>query len=106
MPANMYPATLSKETLSDPSREAEVMVYNALKNELNDSFHIFYNCDWHDTTKRGRDEEGEADFVLAHEIYGYLVIEVKGGIISRDEGTRQWYSSERKSGKNCDERNR
>ena len=99
MPANMYPFSLSKETLSDPSREAEVMVYNALRDGLNDSFHIFYNCDWHDTTKRGRDEEGEADFVLAHETYGYLVVEVKGGVISRDEPTRQWYSTERKSGK-------
>lgn len=99
MPANMYPSVLSKEILSDPKREAEVMVYNALRDELNDSFHIFYNCDWHDTTKRGRDEEGEADFVLAHETYGYLVIEVKGGVVSRDENTRQWYSTERKSGK-------
>lgn len=94
----MYPASLSKETLSDSRREAEVMVYNALRDELNDSFHVFYNCDWHDTTKRGRDEEGEADFVLAHETFGFLVIEVKGGIISRDEKTREWFSTTRKKG--------
>ncbi len=99
MPANMYPSYLSKEILSNPSREAEIMVYNALRDELNDSFHVFYNCDWHDTTKKGRDEEGEADFVLAHETYGYIVIEVKGGIISRDEPSREWYSTERKSGR-------
>lgn len=98
MPANMYPPALSKETLSDPSREAEVMVYNALRDELNDSFHVFYNCDWHDTTKKGRDEEGEADFVLAHETFGFLVVEVKGGIISRDEETREWFSTTRKKG--------
>tara|TARA_R110002124_G_scaffold7105_14_gene41780 strand:- start:1863 stop:3542 length:1680 start_codon:yes stop_codon:yes gene_type:complete len=98
MPANMYPSFLSKETLGDPSREAEVMVYNALRDELTDSFHVFYNCDWHDTTKRGRDEEGEADFVIAHETYGFLVIEVKGGIISRDEKTREWFSTTRNKG--------
>lgn len=92
MTAVIYPEILSTEILGDPKRRAEVLVYNKLRDSLPDGFHVFYNCDWLDKSGKGTTEDGEADFIIAHENFGFITLEVKGGIISRDEKTHQWYS--------------
>ena len=46
-------------------------------------------------TPEGDEREGEADFVVAHPLYGFLVIEVKGGAASRRVDTKEWYSKNR-----------
>ena len=90
----MHPEILTEDVLSDWKRKAEVDVYNALKETLPDGFYVFYSCRWLDSHRRSNKDDGEADFVVAHEKFGYIVLEVKGGIISRDERTQQWYSKD------------
>src|SRR5690606_25622564 len=51
---------------------------------------VFYSSPWLGTTADGREIDGEADFVVAHPDFGMLVIEVKGGAVSRDGSTGQW----------------
>ncbi len=92
MPAIIHPEILTEDIMSDPKRIAELAVYEALKKTLPDGFYVFYNCNWLDPHKKNNREDGEADFVIAHENFGYIVLEVKGGVISRDEKNRQWYS--------------
>lgn len=94
MPAVMHPEILTEDVLSDWRRKAEVGVYNALKKTLPEGFYVFYSCRWLDPHRRSNKDNGEADFVVAHEKFGYIVLEVKGGIISRDERTQQWYSKD------------
>ena len=90
----MHPEILTEDVLSDWKRKAEVDVYNALKETLPDGFHVFYNCSWLDPHRRSNKDDGEADFVIAHEKFGYIVLEVKGGVISRDEKSQQWFSKD------------
>ena len=94
MPVIMHPEILTKDILSDKKRKAERDVYFALKETLSNDFHVFYNCSWSDPHRRSNRDDGEADFVIAHEKFGYIVLEVKGGIISRDEKSRQWHSKD------------
>lgn len=92
MPAVFHPEILVEEILSDQKRKAEVDVYEALKKTLPDDFHVFYSFNWLDTQHRINRSDGEADFLIAHKDFGYIVLEVKGGVISRDEKSGQWYS--------------
>ena len=94
MPVVMHPEILTEDILSDKKRKAEREVYFALKETLTDGFHVFYNCSWLDPHRQSNKEDGEADFVIAHEKFGYIVLEVKGGVISRDEKSQQWYSKD------------
>ncbi len=92
MTASVSPKILSEDILSNPKKWAEISVYNILRDALPNEFHVFYNCEWLDKSGKNSSEDGEADFVVAHEKFGFIVLEVKGGVISRDENTRQWYS--------------
>ena len=92
MPAVFHPEILTKDVLSDQKRKAEVNVYEALRKTLPDDFHVFYSFNWLDPHRRHNRSDGEADFVIAHDKFGYIVLEVKGGVISRDEKSGQWFS--------------
>ena len=92
MPAVFHPEILAEEIFSDQKRKAEVDVYEALKKTLPDDFHVFYSFNWLDTQHRINRSDGEADFLIAHKNFGYIVLEIKGGVISRDEKSGQWYS--------------
>ena len=63
--------------------EKEILL--ALKN-LSDEWHIFYSVNWNSRNRYGNIVWGEADFVILHEKYGILVIEVKSGGISLKDG--------------------
>ncbi len=90
----IYPPTLPNEILNDPRREAERVVFGKLASHLED-FTVFYNCTWLDDSKGSSLADGEADFVVAHPHWGFIVLEVKGGIVSRDPDTRKWKSKNR-----------
>ena len=90
----IYPNEVPIEKQVDPIWQAEIETFNALKTGLPD-FHIFYNCDWTESAnKNSPSKDGEADFIVAHEDFGFITLEVKGGVVSR-EG-KQWYSKGRK----------
>ena len=72
--AIMYPKNISQYAPTD----SEQIVYYELKQQLPDSFEVFYSVSW-TMTKNGRREKSEADFVVVSPSYGFLCLEVKGG---------------------------
>ncbi|WP_281889545.1 nuclease-related domain-containing DEAD/DEAH box helicase [Paenibacillus sp. YYML68] len=97
--ANMIP-DLTESQLSEIESKAEVQVYKALKEGLPNSYFVFSQVAW--ILKRENDEakDGETDFVIVHPNFGYLCIEVKGGGLSFDAATNQWFSTDRYGQKN------
>lgn len=87
----IFPPKFPKELAKNPLRRAELEVYKQLRNQL-EGFTIFYNCPWLDTSTPASRADGEADFIVAHPKWGFVVLEVKGGEISRDEHSRIWRS--------------
>ena len=71
--------------------QGEKLVYEALQT-LDSRFVVFHSFHW---ISNGNRSEGEADFVVFHPDYGILVIEVKDGKISYEQGN--WYSTNRKT---------
>ncbi|BAL85049.1 hypothetical protein SELR_pSRC102420 (plasmid) [Selenomonas ruminantium subsp. lactilytica TAM6421] len=71
--------------------EGEEQVYKAFQS-LDSRYVVFHSFRWVGDGSRS-DMEGEADFVVFHPDYGILVIEVKDGDISYENGC--WYSTPR-----------
>ena len=92
--AILYPDKLPGEVLKDPKRSAEIKVYKALRDQLDDQFHVYYSSPWLGTRPDGSEVEGEADFVVAHSEKGVLTVEVKGGIVEIDKDGL-WASTDR-----------
>jgi hypothetical protein len=87
----MYPERLPEGLASD----AEYDLFTALHQELDEHFTVFAGVKW---LMKGRQRgafQGEADFIIAHPDRGLLVLEVKGGDISRDGASGQWHSVDR-----------
>src|SRR5437868_7148593 len=76
--ARLFPEHLPDETPSDAERQ----LYEALRDSLDNDFTIFGQLSWLSPHADGRPREGEADLVIAHPEWGFVVIEVKGGVIS------------------------
>src|SRR3977135_4010584 len=76
--AQMFPASLYE---SDARNPAEVKVYDALRDQLDDTWDAFHHASW--TVRRGETGSagGEIDFVVSHADHGFLCIEVKGGAL-------------------------
>jgi hypothetical protein len=64
--------------------------------QLPDAWRVLHSVAWQ-SQRNGREGDGEADFVLLHPKHGLLVVEVKGGGVTVEEGT--WYSVDRKGDK-------
>jgi hypothetical protein len=79
----MYPRRLPQSTLDDPSRAAERKVYAGLEKDLDDAYSVYYSVAWLSKTQRGTAHDGEVDFVIAHPDEGVLLLEVKGGRVTR-----------------------
>lgn len=88
-----FPNQLPDYIRRHPRRSAECAVYDKLRQTLTGEWHVYYSRPWLGLDRDGRDKEGEADFVLAHPRYGMLVLEVKGGAISHDGRTGNWYTT-------------
>lgn len=72
--AIMYPKDIAQYAPTD----SEQIVFYELKNQLPDSFEVFYSVSW-TLNRNGKKEKSEADFVVVSPDYGYLCLEVKGG---------------------------
>ena len=90
--AIMYPKNISEYMPT----ESERVVYNELKNQLPDSYEVFYSVEWSQDNS-GRMKKSEADFIVTHPDYGYICLEVKGGsnIYIQDN---DWYVEDSKYG--------
>jgi len=92
----MSPAQLLDAIRSDPARAAEVEVYDALERQLGDEYTVFYSVEWNAAPVSSEPvQDGEADFVVGHPKHGFLVLEVKGGIVAFDPEQRRWTSTSR-----------
>lgn len=63
----------------------EQQIFDAL-HQLPDDWYIFHSIRWSKRTRYGSITWGEADFVIFNQIYGMLVLEVKSGIITCQNG--------------------
>lgn len=88
----MWPRKIPRDVRNDRSRRAECKVFDKLEKVLDDSYSVFYSRPWTGIDRKGTERDGECDFVVAHPVYGYLAIEVKGGGISVDPESDQWIS--------------
>lgn len=93
--AIMYP--LDMENYDYTATEKEM--YLAFKEQLPDKFHVFYSIRWFDMDKNKRRVDSECDFLVFDPSFGFLTIEVKGGIgIEIEDGN--WYLIENRDGDN------
>jgi DNA helicase II / ATP-dependent DNA helicase PcrA len=92
--ASMSPRMLPPQ-FCDPRerREAERLVFQELSAQLDDGWTVIHDMAWIGSSRRTRTSYLQADFVLCHPDYGVIVLEVKGGGISR-HATR-WYQTVR-----------
>ena len=68
---------------------SEVKFFKACKEQLSDKHHVFYSVRWY-STNNGVREDSECDFLIFNPDYGFICIEVKGGIGMRvNDGV--WY---------------
>lgn len=86
--AKMYPKSIAEYMPTDSER----IVYQELKNQLPDSFDVFYSVKW-TSRENGALVKSEADFIVASPDYGFLCLEVKGGTGIRIEDN-VWYVSD------------
>ncbi len=89
--ARMYPERLPDGLTSD----AEYDLFATFEQELDEHFTVFAGVKWLLKGKQRGAFQGEADFIIAHPERGLLILEVKGGDISRDGATGQWHSVDR-----------
>ena len=79
----MYP-----DALPGDASPSEKPVHRALA-QLADPWRVFHSVAWQ-SVRKGRQGDGEADFVLLHPAHGLIVIEAKGGSIRLENG--EWFS--------------
>jgi len=63
---------------SDPMRGAERRFFNACESQLDDDWIVLHEQRW-SGNRNGRNQSGEADFVMLNASQGVYVVEVKGG---------------------------
>lgn len=93
--ATIWPRQLPAAIRAESRRSAEILVFDALSEQLSAGWMVFYSRPWHGESPSGAEIDGECDFIVAHPMYGVLFIEVKGGAITYDPTTDQWHSTDR-----------
>ena len=83
--ATMYPKELSQYMPTDSER----IVYQELKQQLPDTFSVFYSVKW-SIYEQGILVKSESDFIVESPDHGFLCLEVKGGSGVRVDGDT-WY---------------
>lgn len=68
---------------------SELSVLRALQKSLSDDFYVYHSFSF--LEKKDTLKEGEADLIIFHKQRGLLILEIKGGEISIENG--QWFSS-------------
>ncbi|MDA2999257.1 MAG: NERD domain-containing protein/DEAD/DEAH box helicase [Actinomycetota bacterium] len=74
--AKMHPPRFPHS--GEPGRHAEGRFYRACEQQLDDGWTVLYEQHWHGN-RNGRNQRGEADFLMFHAKRGVFVVEVKGG---------------------------
>lgn len=75
--------------------QSEKDMFEKLKNQLDDSCHVFYSDRWFDTDKNGNRIDSECDFLIFNPVFGFITIEVKGGYNIEVRGEK-WFLQDSK----------
>ena len=78
-----YPSTVEDLKFRREHIPKQEELFFTMVDALNDSWYVWHSVNWDNDAKK---KSGEADFLLFHPEYGYVVLEVKGGIISVNNG--------------------
>ena len=84
-----------KAELAHSKSRAELVLYQALADQLGPEYTIFHSVGWISRPRGQGPRDGEADIIVVHPSNGILVVEVKGGQIRRDAAKGSWTSTDR-----------
>lgn len=70
--------------------ETEKEMYFAFQEQLPEKFQVFYSIRWFDTDENQKRVDSECDFLVFDPAFGFLTIEVKGGV-GVEVKDRNWY---------------
>lgn len=91
--AEMIPQRTEAQ-LDELSSRAEARFYRACRDQLDSRLLVFHSVCFLRQSSRRAPVDGEADFVIFDPLSGFLVVEVKGGGISRDRRVDLWFSTD------------
>lgn len=74
--AIMHPVDLENYDCTETEKE----MYNAFQAQLSDKYHVFYSIRWFETDENNKRVDSECDFLVFDPSFGFLTIEVKGGL--------------------------
>ena len=74
--AIMHPVDIENYAYTATEKE----MYLALKEQLPDKYQVFYSIRWFETTAENRRVDSESDFLVFDPSFGFITIEVKGGV--------------------------
>lgn len=100
--AIMIPGMETKEDFNFSG--GELLLYELLQ-QLPDDYYVFHSTHWNEQRRRNEYSArkyvqwGEADFTIFHPAYGFIVFEVKDGLISFSR-ERGWIQTNRSNGTN------
>lgn len=87
--AVMHPADLENYDCTSTERE----MYEAFRDQLPQKYQVFYSIRWFETNEDNRRVDSECDFLVYDPSFGFLTIEVKGGVgIEIENG--KWFLNE------------
>ncbi len=87
--AVMHPVDLENYECTATERE----MYEAFRDQLPAKYQVFYSIRWFETNEENRRVDSECDFLVFDPSFGFITIEVKGGIgIEIENG--QWFLNE------------
>ena len=86
---------LTDTQLAELPSQAEAKVYKAFRDSLPPHFVVFFQVGWILRREDEQAKDGETDFLVCHPDLGYVCIEVKGGGISFDSNSGDWFSVDR-----------
>ncbi len=93
--ATMHPRQFPQERAAMPRFEAERRVWDALRTQMGEDVHVFYNVAFLDHAPDRASRDAEADFVIVDPANGVMCLEVKGGAIEYDPETGRFTSTDR-----------
>ncbi len=77
-----FPSTENDLRLKRPDVPRSEMIFYEIIDDLSDNWVVWHSVEWIDEPEM---RVGEADFLIFNHNYGFLVIEVKGGIITYED---------------------
>lgn len=87
--AIMHPSDLENYECTATERE----MYEAFRDQLPEKYQVFYSIRWFETDEDNKRVDSECDFLVFDPSFGFLTIEVKGGLGIEIENGR-WFLNE------------